>query len=120
MYRKFAEKPWVTEGTMIQTPEGRRTYLRDLRNHEFVLCPRGHGVDTHRLWETLYMGSIPIVQRDPVHSGWQDLPICWIDSWDEVTPEFLSQQKEAILNRRLNLEKLRVGYWIRFIETHSK
>ncbi len=113
MYLRFVEKPWVTDGTMEVTLEGRRKYLRELRNHEFVLCPRGNGVDTHRLWETLYMGSIPIVQRDPVHRGWQDLPICWIDSWDEVTPEFLQKQKQDILNRRVNLDKLKIGYWIR-------
>lgn len=113
VWNRFAEKPWVTQGTAVASLAGRREFLRDLRNHEFVLCPRGNGVDTHRLWETLYMGSIPVVQRDPVHRGWMDLPICWIDSWDEVTPEFLEGQKAEILARRVNLEKLKVGYWIR-------
>lgn len=29
---------------------------------KFVLALRGNGVDTHRFWETLYRGSVPIVQ----------------------------------------------------------
>lgn len=27
----------------------------------FIACPRGNGLDTHRFWETLYRGSIPVV-----------------------------------------------------------
>ena len=62
----FQSKSWVTCGTPVDTLEGRKEFLKDIRNHEFVLCPRGNGVDTHRLWETLYMGSIPIVKNDIV------------------------------------------------------
>lgn len=31
------------------------------RKFKFVACPRGNGTDTHRFWETLYRGSIPVV-----------------------------------------------------------
>ena len=37
-------------------------YENDLRISNFVLCPQGNGIDTHRIWETLYCGSIPIYQ----------------------------------------------------------
>lgn len=36
-------------------------YLRDLANHKFCLCIRGNGIDTHRFWESLYLGVIPVV-----------------------------------------------------------
>jgi hypothetical protein len=29
----------------------------------FLACPRGNGQDTHRFWEVLYRGSIPIVRK---------------------------------------------------------
>ena len=29
-----------------------------------VLAPRGNGKDTHRFWETLYRGSVPVVESD--------------------------------------------------------
>lgn len=29
--------------------------------YKFVLCPGGNGIDTHRVWETIYRGSLPIV-----------------------------------------------------------
>lgn len=36
-------------------------YLRDLARHRFCLCLRGNGLDTHRFWEALYLGVIPVV-----------------------------------------------------------
>jgi hypothetical protein len=113
LLEKFVGKSWATYGYIVPTLEGRKRYLSDIRNHVFTLCPRGNGVDTHRLWEALYMGSIPIVKRDIAHSGWEDLPILWIDSWDEVTEEFLISERVRIESTAWNLEKLKIGYWIK-------
>lgn len=112
VYEKFVDKPWVTTGTFVPTLEGRAAYLRDIRNHSFVLCPRGNGVDTVRIWETLYLGRIPIVIDTIVHKDWHDLPILFIQSWDEVTEEFLHKKQEEFASKKWNLEKLKVGYWI--------
>ena len=38
------------------------------RNH-FGLAPRGNGEDTHRIWEMLYFGMVPIVLASPL-SRW--------------------------------------------------
>jgi hypothetical protein len=108
----FQSKSWVTCGTPVDTFEGRKEFLKEIRNHDFVLCPRGNGVDTHRLWETLYMGSIPIVKNDIAHSEWQDLPILFINNWNEITEERLLAEKKRIESTNWNFEKLRVGYWI--------
>jgi hypothetical protein len=112
----FKDKPWVTVGEPVNTLDGRRNFLSEIRNHRFVLCPRGNGVDTHRLWETLYMGGIPIVLRNIAHSDWADLPILFVDSWEEVTEEFLNSQIERFETTQWNMNKLHVGYWIRQIQ----
>lgn len=36
-------------------------YLLELAEHRFSLCIRGNGIDTHRFWESLYLGVIPII-----------------------------------------------------------
>jgi hypothetical protein len=36
-------------------------YLTELASYFFVLCPPGRGYDTFRTWETVSVGSIPIV-----------------------------------------------------------
>lgn len=108
----FRGKSWVTCGTYELSRAGREAFLTDLRNHTFVLCPRGNGVDTVRLWETLYMGSIPIVKQHIVHKDWQDLPILFVSSWEEVTEEFLWTKRVEFASRSWCMEKLKVGYWI--------
>lgn len=60
-----------------------------LAQHRYCICPEGNGVDTHRLWEALYLGCIPIVLETPfirtlVHSMDNMLPIIVVKSWDHV------------------------------------
>lgn len=59
-------------------------YMRALSSHKFVLCQRGHGADTHRVCETLLMGSVPVLE----HSGLDDMYAQWpcllVDSFENV------------------------------------
>jgi hypothetical protein len=38
-------------------------YHNLISRYRFVLCPRGNGIDTHRFWETVYHGGIPVVNE---------------------------------------------------------
>jgi hypothetical protein len=107
----FKDASYVTIGNAVPTIEGRRVFLEEIRNHKFVLCPRGNGIDTHRLWETLYMGSIPIVRRECALEEFTDLPIVWINDWKEVTEDFLNSEYDRIINTTWNMEKLKFSYW---------
>lgn len=54
-------------------------YEANLASSRAVVCPPGNGIDTHRLWETLYKGGWAIVE-DNVHTRlllaeWPDLPL---------------------------------------------
>lgn len=115
VWKMFVNEDWVTCGRPVSTLEGRRWFLTQMRNHWYTLCPRGNGVDTHRLWEALYMGSIPIVKRDIAHSDWQDLPILFVDDWSEVTEGFLRSQLPRLTTMEWNANKLRASYWIQKI-----
>ena len=110
----------VKIGSIQNTIEGRIIFLREIKSSKFVLCPRGNGLDTHRLWETLYMGSIPIVKRDIGYNDFSDLPICFIDQWEQVTPEFLEKEFLRINNHSWNMETLKIGYWIDKIKNQIK
>ena len=116
-YNMFKGKNWVSMGIEDRTTAGRKMYLEEVRNHTFVFCPRGVGYDTHRLWETLYMGSIPIVKRCLALEGFADLPILFIDDWAEVNERFLIRKYEEFSMRKdWNLTKLKVGYWLDLIK----
>lgn len=40
-------------------------YMMDLRAHPLILCPVGAGPQTHRYWEALYMGAVPVTDPTP-------------------------------------------------------
>lgn len=86
-------------------------YLEQITHHKFCACPRGNGVDTHRLWECLYCRTIPVVRREPAHRNFADLPIAFVDSWDEVTEDFLNSEYERICSQEWNYSKLRASWW---------
>jgi hypothetical protein len=86
-------------------------YLDNLYNHKFVVCPEGNGTDTHRTWECLYINTIPIEKRNINNQFYTDLPICFVDDWEEITEEFLNSEYERITKLDWNLEKLDFNYW---------
>lgn len=53
-----------------------------------VLAPRGNGKDTHRFWETLYRGGVPVVTEDDWSKSFSNLgiPMEIIEDWttDEI------------------------------------
>jgi hypothetical protein len=114
----FKVKPYVTYEIPLSSLDGREAYLRRIREHDFVLCPRGNGIDTHRLWETLYMGSIPIVIYSDVHKNLLDLPILFIKEWSEITEELLDKTLSEFDTRLWNMRKLDIEYWIKLICNH--
>lgn len=87
-------------------------YLDNIYNHKFIICPEGNGIDTHRKWETLYLNSIPIEKRSINNSFYDDLPICFIDDWNEITEDFLNSEYLRITNTKWDLRKLDMSYWI--------
>lgn len=110
-YDMFKDKDWVTKGVIDNTINGRRRFLMDLRNHKFVLCPRGMGIDTHRLWETLYMGSIPVVLKTLALEEFSDLPILFVDSWNDINENMLEKKYNEMGSRDWNMDKLKIDYW---------
>ena len=88
-----------------------KDYLDEMTQHKFVLCPRGNGVDTHRLWEALYSRTIPIVRYEDAHRNFTDLPILFINDWNEVTEDFLHTKYTEMSTRAWDYSKMTASYW---------
>lgn len=124
VYNMFRNKAFCTvrDCTQYAHDNPLSKYLDDLLVHKFVLSPRGHGLDCFRTWESLLMGSYPIVTSSTIDELFSDLPVVIIDSWDEVTPEFLEQKYlEFEVNRNnFNFKKLYMPFWIEQINNLQK
>ena len=65
-------------------------YKKNLENSSFVLCPWGNGFDTHRIWESLYSGSIPIIENHLTYQYLESLPChLFIDNLVNLNEEYL-------------------------------
>ena len=86
-------------------------YLSSLTEHKFSLCPRGNGIDTHRLWESLYARTVPVVKYCEAHRNFLDLPILFVNDWSDVTEDFLNKKYQEMSLKKWDYSKMRASWW---------
>jgi len=83
----------------------REDYFVELKRHKYAICPRGNGLDTHRLWECLYLDVIPIMLKaDSVNIG--NLPIIYMDTWSDLDISKLAAATETVNFKNQALRKI--------------
>ncbi|CAH1777421.1 unnamed protein product [Owenia fusiformis] len=87
-----------------------------LSKYPFWVAPRGNGLDTHRIWEALYVGSIPIVQRSLLDPLFKDLPVLLIDNYEDLTEKLLKETLIKFSDMDIDTKTLHRNYWWREIE----
>lgn len=85
----------------------------------FGLSPCGNGVDCHRTWEILCLGSIPIVMDmgEAFNNLFYDLPVLIVKKWEDITEELLNNTLNDFKQREFNYDKLTLNYWINLIKS---
>ena len=107
----FSGLDWVTESSIDLSEDGHRKYLEEIKEHKFCFCPRGNGVDTHRMLECIYLGSIPICKRSVALEQFEELPILFIDDWMEISQEYLEKVYKEFSTRDWDVRKILMSYW---------
>jgi hypothetical protein len=51
-------------GWFDHSPEAQREYLEEIVRSRFVICPRGQGTASHRLFEVMQLGRVPVILAD--------------------------------------------------------
>ena len=54
-----------------------------------MLSPEGTGIDCHRIYESIYLGAIPILKTSELDYFYCNLPVVIVKNWNEITHEFL-------------------------------
>ena len=79
-------------------------YMKKINEYKFVLCPRGCGTDTHRFWEVILMGSVPILESCGLDDLYNQFPCIIIDSYVNLKENQLNNYKMDN-NKLKNVEK---------------
>ena len=112
--RKTKKKKWITFGHMGAKDRysmSQKDYYLGISRHKFTISPEGNGIDSYRTWEALYLKSIPIVQKSLNMRYFKGLPILFTKDYKELTPEYLNNKYEEILEKDYNFDKLLWSYW---------
>lgn len=110
VYQALKDKTWVTVD-MHSNGYNFEDYIKKIHSHRFVICPEGNGIDTHRMWESLYMKAYPIVDNNINNSFYKDLPILAVDNWEDLTLDFIIDSCRMLNTGKWNYDKLTFEYW---------
>lgn len=110
------------------------TFLRMVADAPFVACTHGGGIDpSPKAWESMLVGSIPIIRRGMIDDAYAKFPVVFIDSWEEF---FKSENTSLVLQewriklapyyeegselRQKTLERLTTQYWTGLFQRRLK
>ena len=95
----------------------------ELTKSMFVASPPGNGIDTHRTWEAMYLGCIPVIQDSYLSRYYKSigLPVWVLNSYEELIDisesELRSKYKEIMSTSRS--DELFFAAWENKIKEHS-
>lgn len=93
-----------------------KEYILSLSDYMFNLCPEGNGHDTHRIWESLLVETIPIVVKSEFTQNLVTLnfPILLLNNWEDLN-EISKKELEAIYKNELKMKNFNdvvtFDYW---------
>lgn len=83
---------------------GPKEYASVSSRYKFVACLRGNGIDTHRFWETIYRGGVPVVEDSIWAQNIKSLNVPMV-----ITKSWSPEDIDAAL----------VGYGIPYLDSRS-
>lgn len=118
--RRLCQTSWASFCVSNTSSPG-TDFFTLVQKYPFVVCVHGGGLDpSPKAWESLLLGSIPIMQHYPGDGPYRELPVVFVDNWDQGTitvdllrswmlklsPHFTDAEKRAEV-----LHRLSSSYW---------
>lgn len=88
-----------------------RTYLKHLQNSKYVICPRGGGLDSYRVYESILMGSIPIVKNTTLSPIYSESTVLVVSDLTKLTVDILENPSSYIKNMNFSKEIVMMKTW---------
>ncbi len=114
----FSEEDYFFDSlSKRMTPKKMSAYVR---KYKYVAAVRGNGVDTHRLWESLYLGASPIVSSDKWSESLRALrlPLIYVDEWSLDSVKRIVKNDSFHSFTPKDLRPLWMDYWVSKIKSY--
>jgi len=89
-------------------------YFNSVKKYKFVFCCEGNGFENHRIWESLYQNSFPVMLDTAFSRGLAslELPILLVKDLNEINASLLKNflEKNCSFDSRIE-PKLWISYW---------
>tara|TARA_R100000278_G_C5472318_1_gene164922 strand:+ start:356 stop:1183 length:828 start_codon:yes stop_codon:yes gene_type:complete len=89
-------------------------YWASVARSAFIISPRGNGIDCHRIWESLYLKTVPVLIDHECFSEFDHLPILKVPEkdWNNITIEYLREQYPIYKDKFNNtINELDINWW---------
>jgi hypothetical protein len=97
-----------------------KDFFNKILDYKMVVCPAGNGVDTHRLWEVLYSGRVPITIKTgnyKMYELYEKLPVIILNNLNELKNQnYINYQYEKLKNKKFDGNLLDTEYWLSTIK----
>jgi FkbM family methyltransferase len=94
-------------------------FYRSISTSKYILSPIGHGIDCHRVYESIYFDSIAILKRTgtTMDKFYETLPVLLVTNWNEITKELLESRYDELYNNIILWKKehnnwMKASSWI--------
>ena len=77
-----------------------KRYMTSVASVQFAIAPQGNGLDTHRIWEVLALGTVPIVMTSSLDLLYSNFPIVIINHPSELkAAKFVTKWTKRLTKR---------------------
>ena len=94
-------------------------YRTELLSTSHVWSPPGKGIDSHRTWEAVLGGAIPIVIDSPLRSAYRGLHVLSLSDFQELTADLVLESAAKLSQEHRVIDifsPIFCFYWLREIE----
>jgi len=80
--RKLCQTTWKSFALVQSGPHSK--FLTEVAKYPFTLCVQGGGLNPcPKVWESILVGTIPIIKNNPMAPAFKDLPVVIVDNWTQ-------------------------------------
>jgi len=99
-YNVFRNYSWITTEEALPPEE----FYKKLAMSKYVISPEGTGIDCHRIYESIFLGAVPLLKTSKMDSYYEGLPVVIFKRWEDITQQTLQDTYDA--------NKARLDAWV--------